>query len=115
MLADLEQMQQALGNVVHNAIKFTPQNGHVTIRAIDEAEYVRIEVQDSGPGIPPHDITRIFERFFRGDRARVGAGTGLGLAIAKHVVLAHGGEISIENCVEVGAKVSIRLMRADLI
>lgn len=114
VLADLEQMQQALGNVIHNAIKFTPPNGHVTIRAIDEAEYVRIEIQDSGPGIPPHEVTRLFERFFRGDRGRFGAGTGLGLAIAKHVVQAHGGEISIENCIEVGAKASIRLMRADL-
>ena len=111
--ADADQIQRVLGNIFHNAIKFTPPDGSVIVSAIAEDEYVRIEIQDSGPGIHPDDLPRIFERFFRADRTRKGAGTGLGLAIANHVVQAHGGEIWAENAPETGAIISFTLLRAD--
>ena len=111
--ADADQIQRVLGNIFHNAIKFTPLDGSVIVSAIAEDEYVRIEIQDSGPGIHPDDLPRIFERFFRADRTRKGAGTGLGLAIANHVVQAHGGEIWAENTPETGAMISFTLLRAD--
>ena len=93
VLADPAQVIRALGNLVHNAIKFTPAEGVVTVRARAEEGDVRLEVADTGPGIAPEDISRVFERFFRADRSRATGGTGLGLAIAKHVVEAHGGRI----------------------
>ena len=96
-LADSAQVSRALGNLLHNAIKFTPPEGQVWVRARPSDGDVLIEVADTGPGIPPEDLPRVFERFFRGDRARAGGGTGLGLAIAKHVVEAHGGRIWVES------------------
>ena len=111
--ADADQVQRVLSNIFHNAIKFTPTDGSVIISAIAEDEYVRIETQDSGPGIHPDDLPRIFERFFRADRTRKGAGTGLGLAIANHIVQAHGGVIWAENAPETGAIIRFTLLRAD--
>jgi two-component system phosphate regulon sensor histidine kinase PhoR len=96
-LADTELVGRALGNLLHNAIKFAPTGGHVHVRAHPLEEDIVVEVADDGPGIAPDDLPRVFERFFQGDRARAGGGTGLGLAIAKHVVQAHGGRIWAEN------------------
>jgi len=97
-LADEAQVQRALGNLLHNAIKFTPDGGRIWVKACRLDVDVMIEVGDTGRGIPPDDLPRVFERFFRGDRARAGGGgTGLGLAIAKHVVEAHGGRIWVES------------------
>jgi two-component system phosphate regulon sensor histidine kinase PhoR len=93
VLADADHLQRAMSNLVQNAIKFTPLGGQITLRAWRAENDVVIEVADSGPGIPPAERERVFERFFRGDRARASGGTGLGLAIAKHVVEAHGGQI----------------------
>jgi len=96
-LADVEQVSRALGNLIHNAIKFTPNEGRIAVRARALEADVLIEVADSGPGIAPDDLSRVFERFFRADRSRAGGGTGLGLAIARHVVEAHGGRIWAES------------------
>jgi two-component system phosphate regulon sensor histidine kinase PhoR len=105
VLADAERVQQVVTNLVHNAIKFTRPGGQVTVRAytmpggdpppISEGlgSEVVIEVTDTGVGIPADDLPRIFERFFKADRARTGGGTGLGLAISKHIVQSHGGRI----------------------
>ncbi|HAJ05442.1 MAG TPA: hypothetical protein DCL76_02680 [Chloroflexi bacterium] len=111
--SDADQIQRVLGNIFHNAIKFTPSDGKVIVSAIAEDEYVRIETQDSGPGIHPDDVPRIFERFFRADRTRKGAGTGLGLAIANHIVQAHGGSIWASNSSEHGARITFTLLRSD--
>jgi two-component system phosphate regulon sensor histidine kinase PhoR len=97
VLADLAQVARALGNLVHNAIKFTPPEGTIWVRACPAGRDVQFEVADTGPGIAADDVSRVFERFFRGDRARASGGTGLGLAIAKHVVEAHGGRIWVES------------------
>jgi two-component system phosphate regulon sensor histidine kinase PhoR len=93
VLADVERMRQVITNLVHNAIKFTPPGGQVAISATAGEGEVVISVSDTGVGIPADDLPRIFERFYKADRARSGGGTGLGLAIAKHIVLAHGGRI----------------------
>ena len=91
--ADSEWAGRALGNLLDNAIRFTPPGGEIRVRAWPEGEWVAIEVADTGPGIPPEELPRIFERFYRGDRHRGGGGSGLGLAIARHAVEAHGGRI----------------------
>jgi len=96
-LADAEKINRALGNLLHNAIKFTPPEGSVTVRALASNGDVQISVSDTGPGIARADLARVFERFYRGDRSRATSGTGLGLAIAKHVVEAHGGRIWVES------------------
>jgi two-component system phosphate regulon sensor histidine kinase PhoR len=94
--ADPQRIGQVVGNLVHNAIKFTPPSGRVIVRAYpaekDQAAVV-IEVADTGVGIAAEELPRIFERFYKADRARSGGGTGLGLAIARHLVQAHGGRI----------------------
>jgi len=98
VLADPSQAVRAVGNVLHNAVKFSPAGGEVEIRSLlDESESVTLTVADEGPGIPPEELERIFERFFRGDRSRGTPGTGLGLAIVRHILRAHGGEAWAED------------------
>jgi two-component system phosphate regulon sensor histidine kinase PhoR len=97
VLGDTERARQVVTNLVHNAIKFTPPGGHVHVSAARSANEVIISVHDTGVGIPEGLLPRIFERFFKADRARASVGTGLGLAIAKHIVQAHGGRIWAES------------------
>jgi two-component system, OmpR family, phosphate regulon sensor histidine kinase PhoR len=95
--ADPPRMEQVLVNLIHNAVKFTPPGGEVLLAAETEADFVRFSVRDTGVGIPPDDLERIFERFYKADRARSGGGTGLGLSISRHLVEAHGGRIWAES------------------
>ena len=97
VLADAERMQQVLTNLVHNGIKFTPPDGEIVVSATARDDEIVISVRDTGVGIPADALPRIFERFYKADRARSGGGTGLGLAIAKHIVLAHGGRLWVES------------------
>jgi two-component system phosphate regulon sensor histidine kinase PhoR len=97
VLADADRARLVLTNLVHNAVKFTPPGGQVTVAARPDGEEVILSVQDTGVGIPADDLPRIFERFYKADRARSGGGTGLGLAIAKHIVQGHGGRIWVES------------------
>ena len=98
--ADHDRLVQILINLVDNAVKYTPAGGCVTVRArpVDGGR-VEVAVRDTGVGIPPADLPRITERFYRVDKARSRelGGTGLGLAIVKHLVLAHGGELAIDS------------------
>jgi two-component system phosphate regulon sensor histidine kinase PhoR len=94
---DPARLAQVLANLVHNAIKFTPAGGTVTLGMTATPAEVRLWVRDTGAGIDPADLERIFERFFKSDPSRATGGTGLGLAIAKHAVQAHGGTISAES------------------
>ena len=96
-LADADLLQRALGNLIHNALKFTPAGGVIRVQACAADGDLLVQVADTGPGIAPADLPRVFERFFRGDRSRKSGGTGLGLAIVKHVVEAHGGRVWVEN------------------
>ncbi len=95
ILADVEGMRRVVANLVHNAIQFTP-SGEVTVRAERVGDEVVISVRDTGVGISPEDLPRVFERFYKARGSRSG-GAGLGLAIAKHIVLAHGGRIWAES------------------
>ncbi len=100
VLADPAGARRVLGNLLHNAIKFTPAHGRIAIRARQTGDVIEIQVQDTGIGIPSSALPRIFERFYKVDHARVQRetrGTGLGLAIAKHIVEAHGGKIWAES------------------
>jgi two-component system phosphate regulon sensor histidine kinase PhoR len=95
--ADADRIEQVLVNLIHNAIKFTPAGGKITVSAVPSRGGVEISVRDTGVGISSDDLPRIFERFYKADKARGGGGTGLGLAIAKHIVQAHDGEIRAES------------------
>lgn len=104
-------IRQILLNIISNAIKYTGENGDVHIKQYIKSEKVFVEVEDNGIGIPQEDIERIFERFYRVDKARsrsVG-GTGLGLAITKHMVKALNGNIKVESELGVGSKFIIEL------
>jgi two-component system phosphate regulon sensor histidine kinase PhoR len=94
---DRKLIGRVLGNLIHNAIKFTAKKGQITIGAEATAETITVSVRDTGVGIPVEDLPRIFERFYKVDQARGKSGTGLGLAIARHVVEAHGGKIWAES------------------
>ncbi|MHB9145888.1 MAG: HAMP domain-containing sensor histidine kinase [Symbiobacteriia bacterium] len=104
-LADRAQIARVLVNLLDNAIKYTPAGGHITMGATDEGTHLAAFVSDSGIGIPEEDQERIFERFYRVDKARSrdSGGTGLGLSIVKHLVERNGGSVSVESRVGAGA------------
>ena len=95
--ADRERIEQVIINLIHNAIKFTPPNGTITVSARYERSGIVFSVKDTGVGIEPENLKRIFERFYKADKARSGGGTGLGLSISKHMINAHGGKIWAES------------------
>ena len=103
--ADRAQIKQVLSNLLDNAVKFNHEGGRVTVSARAEGPLAVVTIADTGPGIPPEDLPRVFERFYRVDKARSSevGGTGLGLSIAKHIVEANGGGISVESRLGEGA------------
>jgi two-component system phosphate regulon sensor histidine kinase PhoR len=103
--ADADRLQQVFFNLAENAIKYGKGGGCVTVGARDIGDKVEVFVADDGPGIPPDSLGRVFERFYRVDRARSreSGGTGLGLAIVKHIVQAHGGEAWVKSEMQKGA------------
>ncbi len=110
---DEERLRQVLVNLVHNAVKFSDEGGEVVVRVRPEGDEVRVEVEDWGIGIPRADLNRIFERFYKVDRARHrgSGGTGLGLAIARHIVERHGGRIWAESRDGKGSRFVVALPR----
>jgi two-component system phosphate regulon sensor histidine kinase PhoR len=131
VLADIDRIQQVVTNVVHNAIKFTPAGGSIQVSVrefslvdekctaeelaglemteLESGYWVLITVEDTGVGIPSSNLPRIFERFYKADRARSGGGTGLGLSIAKHIVQAHNGHIWAESVEDQGSSFYVAL------
>jgi signal transduction histidine kinase len=108
---DPGRMTQVLTNILDNALRHTPAGGKIILSAKEVNDQVELAVQDSGPGLEPEDLDRIFNRFYRTDasRQREDGGSGLGLAIAKSIVQAHGGQVSAESEVGKGLKVIIAL------
>nr|MBQ4319021.1 HAMP domain-containing protein [Clostridia bacterium] len=109
--ADKEKIEQVVINIISNSIKYTPDGGLVILRARSNGQSVFISVSDNGVGIPEEDLPRLFERFYRVEKARTTdtGGTGLGLAIAKEIAEAHGGSIGIRSKVGSGTEVTIEL------
>jgi signal transduction histidine kinase len=119
VLGDAERLGQALINLVHNAIKFSPSGGDVVVRARNEPApdgpgFVTLEVADHGVGIPAEDLPRVFERFYKVDKARVrgAGGTGLGLAIVRHIAEDHGGAVSVDSVEGTGSTFRVTLPAA---
>jgi two-component system phosphate regulon sensor histidine kinase PhoR len=111
--ADRHKVAQVLQNLLENAHRYSPQEGVIVIAATARQGEVEVSVADQGPGMPPADLSRIFERFYKADRSRSRAGgSGLGLAIAKHLVEAHGGRIWAEAAPEGGTRVAFTLPEA---
>jgi two-component system, OmpR family, sensor kinase len=110
------RLEQALQNLAANAIRHTPAGGTVTLRAAADGEHVRITVQDTGPGIPPEHLPRVFDRFYKVDAARAGttvpSGSGLGLSIVRAIVERHGGSVRATNAPDGGAVFELRLPAA---
>lgn len=115
VLGDPERIHQVVANLVDNAVRHSPPHGRVAVgaRTLNGGARIAIEVSDSGPGIPPDERTRVFERFYRADparaRASAGSGSGLGLAIAKWIVDLHGGEIRAEEASPTGCRMVVEL------
>jgi signal transduction histidine kinase len=116
VLANPPRLQRVLYNLVSNALRHTPADGTIVLRAEPQESLVRVEVSDTGEGIMPEDLPRVFERSFRGERSRTRVGTGdsagLGLAIARGLIEAHGGEISVESRPGHGSQFRFTLRRA---
>lgn len=106
---DRARMRQALANLVDNAIKYTPAGGRISVTARRDGEDAVVSVQDTGIGIAPEDLPRIWERLYRGDRSRTTRGLGLGLSLVKAIVEAHGGRVSAQSVPGAGTRFEVRL------
>ncbi len=113
VLADEEAVRQIIDNLIDNAIKYTPEQGSVSVSCLNDHDAVCIEVADTGIGIPRDDLPRIFERFYRVDKARSRelGGTGLGLSIVKHLMQSIGGQIDVTSRAGSGSRFTIHLPR----
>ena len=108
---DAGRIEHVLTNLVHNAIKFTPEGGSVRVSACIEGNDLAVRIHDTGIGIARGDLARIFERFYKVDQSRASRGSGLGLAVAKHAVEAHGGKLSAESTTGAGSTFQFTIPR----
>ena len=112
--ADSQRMEQVLVNLIENGIKYGNQEGKVNVLIEERKKNLQISVKDNGPGIPAEHLPRLFERFYRVDksRAKMSGGSGLGLSIVKHIVKAHGSQITVISKVDKGTSFSFKLEKA---
>ncbi len=103
------RLQRAVANLLDNAIKFTPEGGRVDLRLRRNGAFATLEVEDTGPGIAPDDMAKIFDRFYRKDPSRNVEGYGLGLCLARSITRAHGGELLVDSELGKGSTFSLRL------
>ncbi|MDQ3199020.1 MAG: ATP-binding protein [Verrucomicrobiota bacterium] len=108
---DEARLQEIIYNLLDNAVKYSPAGGRITVRAQRNEKQLNFSVSDNGPGIPARDLSRIFERFYRADKARhrEQGGTGLGLSIVKHIAQLHGGQVEAESELGQGTTVRVHL------
>lgn len=111
VFAEPARLEKILGNLLSNALKFTPPGGTVTLRLDADEAAARISVRDTGPGIPPEELPRVFDRFYRGERSSEQAypGTGIGLALVRELVHLHGGTVEVESGPEAGSRFTVTL------
>jgi signal transduction histidine kinase len=111
LIANPGLVEQALTNLLENAIRYSPPGSAVSLEAREDGGFLELSVRDRGSGIPAPDLERIFERFYRADKSRdrKSGGTGLGLAIVRHIALAHGGSARAESWSGEGSVFTIRL------
>ncbi|MGE3267956.1 MAG: sensor histidine kinase [Chloroflexota bacterium] len=114
-MGDRDQLERLFTNLLDNAVKYTPSPGHIEVTVSQEGSAVLATVSDTGRGIPPEDLPRIFDRLYRVDRARTrqAGGTGLGLAIVQAIVAAHGGQIEADSTPGQGTTIRVRLPDAS--
>ncbi|HSD61857.1 MAG TPA: HAMP domain-containing sensor histidine kinase [Burkholderiales bacterium] len=115
VLADAGLVERVLENLIENALSYTPEKGRVSVRISPAPRSVWVSVEDTGCGIPPEDLPRVFDRFYRGEKSRHDASghAGLGLAIARRIVELHGGEISVASLPDAGATFAFALPTAN--
>jgi PAS domain S-box-containing protein len=115
VLADETRLSQVILNLLDNAIKYTSEGGAIKISVRSNDQFVEVDISDTGIGIPEKDLSRVFERFYRVDKARSRdmGGTGLGLSIVKHIVQAHGGEVWVKSTLEHGSTFCFVIPRAS--
>ncbi|MBN1402446.1 MAG: HAMP domain-containing protein [Anaerolineae bacterium] len=115
ILGDAQRLEQVLGNLLDNAIRYTPEGGEIALRAWSDGGHVHVSVTDNGPGIAQADLEHLFERFYRADRARSRAegGTGLGLSIARQIAQAHGGNLTVDSQEGRGSTFTLHLPNAE--
>lgn len=115
VLADAQRIYQVLVNLVSNAIKYTKNEGVVIVSFENEVDGLMVHIKDHGRGIPPEDVGRIFERFYRVEKSRSKnkGGTGLGLAIVKHIIELHHSKVKVKSEVDKGSEFSFKLPRGD--
>ncbi|MFH1854093.1 MAG: ATP-binding protein [Candidatus Omnitrophota bacterium] len=115
ILADEEQLLRVFLNLMDNAVKYNKDKGKIAVSASEKGGFIEIRVSDTGIGIPEKDLPRLFERFYRVDKARSRelGGTGLGLSIVKHIVLSHGGEVSVKSALDQGSTFSFTIPKAQ--
>jgi signal transduction histidine kinase len=94
---DRMKIQRAIANILDNALKYTPAGGAITVSVASDASHIALAISDTGPGISQHDMTRIFDRFYRGDKSRSRPGAGLGLPLARAIARAHGGDVTVTS------------------
>lgn len=114
ILVDETRIKQVLLNLIDNAVKYNRSNGEISISAQAMNDHIKVEIADTGIGIPAKDLPRLFERFYRVDKARSRelGGTGLGLSIVKHIIQSHNGEVSLRSVEDEGSTFSFTLPRA---
>jgi signal transduction histidine kinase len=105
--ADENRLRQALANLLDNALKYTPAGGRVGVKAWEADQQAIVAFEDSGVGVPPEDLPRIWERLYRGDQSRSQRGLGLGLSLVKAIIQAHGGQVSVTSIPGVGSTFAI--------
>jgi signal transduction histidine kinase len=109
-MGDENRLRQAVGNLLDNAVKYTPAGGRVEVAVTQAAGQVVVTVRDSGIGIPPEDLPRVWERLYRGDKSRSQRGLGLGLSLVLAIAHAHGGDCQVKSAPGSGSEFTLRIL-----